>query len=56
MFDKVGKLLSQLTPVDHAGSLKDMRSIYVDENTNYLYIVTDAAVYQTPLPQIANAG
>ena len=56
VFDKVGKLLSQLTPVDHAGSLKDMRSIYVDENTNYLYIVTDAAVYQTPLPQIANAG
>lgn len=56
VFDKLGKLLSQLTPVDHAGSLKDMRSIYVDENTNFLYIVTDTAVYQTPLPQIANAS
>ncbi len=56
VFDKVGKLLSQLTPADHPGILKDMRSIYVDENINLLYILTSTAVYQSPLPQISNAG
>ena len=52
VFDKQGKLLQQLTPVDHPGVLKDLQDIYVDEVSNYLYALTKAGLYQVPLPPI----
>ncbi len=52
VFDKQGKLLQQLTPVDHPGILKDLQDIYVDEVSNYLYALTKAGLYQVPLPPI----
>lgn len=54
VFDKQGKLLSQLMPVGHPGALNTLRSLYVDETNDYLYLLTDSALYQTPLPTISN--
>jgi hypothetical protein len=56
VFDKQGKLLSQLMPSGHPGALNTLRSLFVDETNNYLYLLTDSALYQTPLPTIANPG
>ncbi len=56
VFDKKGKLLSQLTPAGHADALSTLRSLWIDEATGYLYSLTDTALYQTPLPSIANAA
>jgi type II secretory pathway pseudopilin PulG len=52
VFDKQGKLLQQLTPVDHPGVLKDLQDIYVDEVSNFLYALTKSGLYQVPLPPI----
>ena len=52
VFDKQGKLLSQMVPVDHPGILQDFRSLFVDEITNYMYILTGTGLYQVPLPAI----
>ena len=52
VFDKQGKLLQQLTPVDHPGALKDLQDIYVDEVSNYLYALTKSGVYQVSLPPL----
>ncbi len=52
VFDKQGKLLQQLTPVDHPGALKDLQDIYVDEVSNHLYALTKSGLYQVPLPPI----
>ena len=54
VFDKQGKLLSQLMPAGHPGALNTLRSLFVDETNNYLYLLTDSALYQTPLPTIPN--
>jgi hypothetical protein len=51
-FNKEGKLLQQLTPVDHPGALRDLQDIYVDEVSNHLYALTESALYQVPLPPI----
>ncbi len=52
VFDKEGKLLAQLTPLEHPNALKDLKDIYVDEMTNTLYLLTKTALYQSPLPTI----
>ena len=52
VFSKQGKLLSQLMPADHPEALKELRSLYVDEATNYLYLLTDTALFQVPVPTI----
>ncbi len=52
VFDKQGKLLSQLMPADRPNALRGLRSIWVDEAANYLYALTDVALYQSPLPPI----
>ncbi len=56
VFDKAGKLLQQLTPVDHPGILKELKDIYVDEVSNYLYALTKSGLYQVPLPPIETNG
>ncbi len=55
VFDKNGKLLAQLTPLEPANALKDLQDIYVDEMTNTLYLLTKTALYQSPLPTIKPA-
>ena len=55
VFDKEGRLLAQLTPLEHPDSLKDLKDIYVDEMTNTLYLLTQTALYQSPLPTIKGA-
>jgi hypothetical protein len=55
VFDKEGKLLAQLTPLEHPDALKDLKDIYVDEMTNTLYLLTKTALYQSPLPTIRSA-
>jgi hypothetical protein len=55
VFDKEGKLLAQLTPVEHPNALQDLRDIYVDEITNTLYLLTKTALYQSPLPAVPSA-
>jgi hypothetical protein len=55
VFDKEGKLLAQLTPLEPADALKDLKDIYVDEMTNTLYLLTKTALYQSPLPTIKPA-
>ena len=52
VFDKKGRLLAQLTPLEHQDALRDLKDIYVDEMTNTLYLLTGNALYQTPLPTI----
>ncbi|RUA16519.1 MAG: hypothetical protein DSY55_03905 [Clostridia bacterium] len=52
IFDKSGKMLVQLVPVEHPGALKELRDIFVDEMTNTLYLLTKTALYQAPLPTI----
>ncbi len=52
VFDKNGKFLAQLTPLEHANALADLRDIYVDELTNTLYLLTKQALYLSPLPAI----
>ncbi|HEY51949.1 MAG TPA: hypothetical protein G4N94_00650, partial [Caldilineae bacterium] len=52
VFDKQGKLLQQLTPVDHPGVLRDLQDIYVDEVSNYLYALTESSLFQVSLPPI----
>jgi hypothetical protein len=52
VFDKEGKLLAQLTPLEHPDALKDLKDIFVDEMTNTLYLLTKTALYQSPLPTI----
>ena len=52
VFDKEGRLLAQLTPLEHPDALKDLKDIYVDEMTNTLYLLTQTALYQSPLPTI----
>jgi len=52
VFDKEGKLLAQLTPLEHPDALKDLQDIFVDELTNTLYLLTKTALYQSPLPTI----
>ncbi|NOX60986.1 MAG: hypothetical protein GXP42_03425 [Chloroflexi bacterium] len=52
VFDKQGKLLSQLTPAGRPNVLRSLRSIWVDEATDYLYALTETALYQAPLPAI----
>lgn len=52
IFDKSGKMLAQLVPVEHPGALKDLRDIFVDEMTNTIYLLTKTALYQAPLPAI----
>ncbi|MCO6449266.1 MAG: hypothetical protein J5I90_00630 [Caldilineales bacterium] len=54
VFDKQGKLLSQLMPAGQPGVLNDLRSLWVDEATGYLYALTASALYQAPLPPIEN--
>lgn len=54
VFDKQGKLLSQLMPIGHPGALNTLRSLYVDETNDLLYLLTDTALYQSPLPTLAN--
>ncbi len=50
VFDKTGKLLAQLTPLEHADALEALRDIYVDELTNTLYLLTKTRLYQSPIP------
>ncbi len=52
VFDKQGKFLAQLTPLEHADVLADLKDIYVDELTNTMYLLTQTAIYQTPLPTL----
>ena len=52
IFDKQGKLLAQLVPVEHPGALKDLRDIFIDKMTNTLYLLTKTALYQVPLPTV----
>lgn len=54
VFDKRGALLSQLMPADHPGVLNEVRSISIDEATNYLYALTGAALYQIPIPALSD--
>ena len=56
VFDKSGKLLAQLTPLEHPDALKNLKDIYVDEMTNTLYLLTKTALYQSPLPTIRATG
>ncbi len=55
VFDKEGKLLAQLTPVEHPNALKDLKDIYVDDITNTLYLLTKTSLYQSPLPAVPSA-
>ncbi len=55
VFDKNGKLLAQLTPLEHAGVLETLKDIYVDELTNTLYLLTKRALYQSPIPNLETA-
>ncbi len=55
VFDKEGRLLAQLTPVEHPDALKGLKDIYVDEITNTLYLLTKTALYQSPLPALPSA-
>ena len=55
VFDKEGRLLAQLTPLEHPDALKDLKDIYVDEMTDTLYLLTQTALYQSPLPTIKGA-
>jgi hypothetical protein len=55
VFDKEGRLLAQLTPLEHPDALKELKDIYVDEMTNTLYLLTKTALYQSPLPSIKPA-
>ncbi len=55
VFDKNGKLLAQLTPLEHAGVLDTLKDIYVDELTNTLYLLTETALYQSPIPNLQTA-
>ena len=55
IFNKEGKLLSQLMPIDYPGVLNDLQSLDVDEVSNYMYILTDSALYQVPIPPIEEA-
>ena len=50
VFDKNGKLLAQLEPLEHAQALDELRDIYVDELTNTLYLLTKTELYQSPIP------
>jgi len=52
VFDKEGKFLAQLTPLEHDEALNDLKDIYVDEMTNTLYLLTKTKLYQSPLPSI----
>ncbi len=52
IFNKEGRLLKQLMPGDHPGILNNLRDIYVDEISNYLYALTDQALYQVPIPPL----
>jgi len=52
VFDKTGKLLAQLTPLEHAEALEALRDIYVDELTNTLYLLTKTRLYQSPIPNL----
>ncbi len=54
VFNKEGRLLQQLTPVDHPGILKELQDIFVDEVSNQLYALTKSGLYQVPLPPIEN--
>jgi len=50
VFDKTGRLLAQLEPLEHANALEELRDIYVDELTNTLYLLTKTRLYQSPIP------
>jgi len=52
VFDKEGKFLAQLTPLEHGSALNDLKDIFVDEMTNTLYLLTKTKLYQSPLPTI----
>ncbi len=52
VFDKMGRLLAQLTPLEHPNALKNLKDIYVDELSNTLYLLTKSALYQSPVPTI----
>ncbi|RME85223.1 MAG: hypothetical protein D6775_03375 [Caldilineae bacterium] len=54
VFDKSGALLAQLMPVDHPSVLNDLRDLYIDEVSNWIYALTDHGLYQAPLPPIAD--
>ena len=56
VFNKEGKLLQQLTPIDHPGILEDLQDIHVDEVSNHLYALTKSGLYQVPLPPIEDNG
>ncbi len=55
VFDKRGRLLGQLMPLNRPGILERLRSLTVDETNNYLYLLTDNALYQTPFPPLGQA-
>jgi hypothetical protein len=55
VFDKRGRLLGQLMPLNRPGLLERLRSLTVDETNNYLYLLTDNALYQTPFPPLDRA-
>lgn len=55
VFDKRGRLLGQLMPLNRPGILERLRSLVVDETNNYLYLLTDNALYQTPFPPLGGA-
>ncbi len=55
VFDKRGHLLGQLMPLNRPGLLERLRSLTVDETNNYLYLLTDNALYQTPFPPLDRA-
>lgn len=55
VFDKRGRLLGQLMPLNRPGILERLRSLAVDETNNYLYLLTDNALYQTPFPPLGGA-
>lgn len=56
VFDKRGRLLGQLMPLNRPGILERLRSLTVDETNNYLYLLTDNALYQTPFPPLGGAN
>jgi hypothetical protein len=56
VFDKRGRLLGQLMPLNRPGILERLRSLTVDETNNYLYLLTDNALYQTPFPPLGSAN
>ncbi len=55
VFDKNGKLLAQLEPLEHTEALEELRDIYVDELTNTLYLLTKTKLYQSPIPSFEAA-